>query len=234
LKLKGLNDCKNQMKMIVNALRSAHKVKAFAFARTAIAILALSSVFGLNTEATAKSVKFDLVRSPALGGLPNFLPHAQGTVSIRSLGPVEVMKVEVSGLPPKTVFDFFVIQVPLAPFGLAWYQGDIQTDEHGEGSREFIGRFNIETFIVAPGVAPAPADPFGGPFPDATVNPVTNPVQLYHLGLWFDNPADAVKAGGPGTVTPFNGEHSGGIQILNTSEFPETNGPLEQVQQLGG
>jgi hypothetical protein len=229
LKPKGLNDCKNQMKMIVNALRSAHKVKAFAFSRAGIAILALSSVFALNAEATPP-VKFELVRSPALAALPNFLPDARGTVSIRSLGPVEVMKVTVSGLPPNTDFDFFVIQVPLAPFGLAWYQGDIQTDEHGNGSGKFIGRFSIETFIVAPGVAPAPADPFGGPFPDASVNPATNPVQLYHLGLWFNNPADAVKAGGPGTVTPFDGEHLAGIQILNTSEFPETDGPLRQVQ----
>ena len=230
IKTKSLNDCKNQMKMIVNALRSASKVKAFAFSRTGIAILALSSVFGLNTEATAKNVKFDLVRSPALAGLPNFLPNAGGTVSIRSLGSVEVMKVQVFGLPPNTDFDFFVIQVPLLPFGLSWYQGDIETDEHGEGKAEFIGRFSIETFIVAPGVAPAPADPFSGPFPDASVNPATNPVQLYHLGLWFNNPADAVKAGGPGIVTPFNGEHDAGIQILNTSEFPETDGPLRQVQ----
>ena len=203
-------------------------MKAFAFTRTGIAILALSSVLALNAE--AKNVKFDLVRSAALAGLPNFLPHAQGTVSIRSLGPVEVMRVEVSGLPPKTDFDFFVIQVPLAPFGLSWYQGDIETNEHGEGKAEFIGRFSIETFIVAPGVAPAPADPFGGPFPDATVNPATNPVQIYHLGLWFNNPADAVKAGGPGIVTPFNGEHNAGIQILNTDQYPETAGPLKYVQ----
>ena len=100
----------------------------------------------------------------------------------------------------------------------------------GKGSGEFIGRFSIETFIVAPGVAPAPPDPFGGPFPDASLNPAFNPVQLYHLGLWFNSPADAVKAGGPGTVTPFNGEHNAGVQVLNTSEFGDTSGPLENVK----
>jgi len=31
-------------------------------------------------------------------------------------------------------------------------------------------------------------------FPDATSNPVTAPLQMYHLGLWFDNPQDAAKA----------------------------------------
>ena len=40
---------------------------------------------------------------------------------------VEHMIVEVSGLPGNTDFDFFVIQVPTAPFGLSWYQGDIET-----------------------------------------------------------------------------------------------------------
>jgi hypothetical protein len=220
------------MKTTINALRKAHQVKALAFAAAGVATLTLTSVFAQHAGAgiLENPFTFKLVRSPALSALPDFLPHARGTVTINSVGPVEIMTVDVAGLPPNTDFDFFVIQVPLAPFGLSWYQGDIETNSSGKGSRKFIGRFNIETFIVAPGPAPAPADPFGGPFPDATINPATNPVQLYHLGLWFNNPNDAMKAGGPGTVTPFNGEHDAGIQILNTSEFPETSGPLEQVQ----
>ena len=40
------------------------------------------------------------------------------------------------------------------------------------------------------------------PFPDASTNPTTNPVQLYHLGLWFNNPQDAFNAGGPNTGDP--------------------------------
>jgi hypothetical protein len=198
----------------------------------AFATLTLSSAFAQGLNANSNSAKFDLVRSPGLSLFPKVAPHAHGTVKIHSIGPVEIMKVEVSGLPPKTDFDFFVIQVPNAPFGLSWYQGDIQTDSNGDGSREFIGRFSIETFIVAPGVAPAPADPFhqAGSIPDATQNPQTNPVQLFHLGLWFDNPADVVKEGGPNTITAFNGEHTAGIQVLNTSNFPDANGPLEKVQ----
>jgi hypothetical protein len=145
------------------------------------------------------------------------------------------MKVKVWGLPPNTDFDFFVIQVPNKPFGLAWYQGDVETNRDGEGYGEFIGRFNIETFIVAPGVAAAPNDPFHDPrrTPDATHNPATNPVQLYHLGLWFNNPEDVVKAGGPNIVTPFNGEHDAGLQVLNTGEFADTDGPLRRVTTSG-
>jgi hypothetical protein len=221
------------MKTTINALKRAHKLRAIAFATAGIAIFTLSSAFAQNAAAATNDVKFNLVRSPGLAPFPTVAPNAKGTVSIHSIGPVEIMKVKVEGLPPNTDFDFFVIQVPNAPFGLSWYQGDIQTDANGNGSREFIGRFSIETFIVAPGIAPAPADPFTnepGSIPDATQNPATNPVQTYHLGLWFNSPADVVKAGGPNTITPFNGEHNAGIQVLNTSEFPANNGPLHQVQ----
>ncbi|MBV8418095.1 MAG: hypothetical protein JO251_23105, partial [Verrucomicrobia bacterium] len=134
-----------------------------------------------------------------------------------------------------TDFDLFVIQVPNFPFGLSWYQGDIETNKDGVGYGEFVGRFSIETFIVAPGVAPAPADPFHDPhrIPDAAQNPATNPVQTYHLGLWFNNPQDVVKAGGPGVVTPFNGEHDAGVQVLNSGLFGDTDGPLKRVTRSG-
>ena len=171
-------------------------------------------------------VEFPMVVS---SGASACLSKAQGRVTIHSTGPVEIMNVLVTGLPPKTGFDFFVIQVPAAPFGMAWYQGDIQTDQNGNGNGTFIGRFNIETFMVAVGSAPAPVV-FNGPFPDASINPATNPIQMYHLGLWFNNPADAAKAGCPSTVTPFNGEHNAGIQVLNTSNFPNLQGPLLNVQ----
>jgi hypothetical protein len=45
------------------------------------------------------------------------------------------MKVRVKGLPPNTEFDFFVIQVPNTPFGLSWYQGDIETNDNGRGRK---------------------------------------------------------------------------------------------------
>jgi hypothetical protein len=138
------------------------------------------------------------------------------------------MDVTVQGLPPNAEFDFFVTQVPKAPFGVSWYQGDIQTDKNGRGHQQFIGRFSIETFAVAPGSAPAPAV-FNGPFPDATLNPSFNPIQMYHLGLWFDSPETAHAAGCPATVTPFNGTHNAGIQVLNTSNFADDHGPLRDV-----
>jgi hypothetical protein len=52
---------------------------------------------------------------------------------------------------------------------------------------------------------------------------------MYHLGLWFNSPDDAKNAGCPSTVTPFNGEHNAGVQVLNTSNFPDLQGPLVNV-----
>ena len=132
------------------------------------------------------------------------------------------MHVEVSGLPANTDFDLFIIQVPTTPFGLSWYMGDMLTDATGAAVADFIGRFNIGTFIVAPGVEAAPAVLAD----DAKVNPATPPVQIYHLGLWFDSPADAEKAGCGNKVTPFNSTHNAGVQAMNTSNFPPLAGPL--------
>jgi hypothetical protein len=220
------------MKPAKQFLRQCRKMTALGCAGIGIVALACTSATAQESAGSSKKVTFDLVRSPGLASFPTVAPKAHGTVTVHSIGVVEIMKVKVEGLPPNTDFDLFVIQVPNAPFGLSWYQGDIETDANGRGSGEFIGRFSIESFIVAPNIAPAPADPFNEPgsIPDATQNPATNPVQTYHIGLWFNSPADVVKAGGPNTITPFNGEHNAGVQVLNTSEFPATSGPLEQVK----
>jgi hypothetical protein len=195
----------------------------------AAGLMALSGMtLSSAAQPTSDSKVFEFPMVVA-GGASTCLPKASGRVTIDSIGSVEIMHVLVTGLPPKTDFDFFVIQVPKSPVGMSWYQGDMETDQHGNGHGTFIGRFSIETFVVAPGTAPAPVV-FSGPFPDASSNPPTNPIQMYHLGLWFDSPADAQKAGCPATVTPFNGKHDAGIQVLNTSNFPDAFGPLRNVQ----
>jgi hypothetical protein len=175
-----------------------------------------------------KRAKFELVRS-GKAVAANCLAEASADVRIRSEGAVEVMDVSVQGLPPKTNFDVFVIQVPNAPFGLSWYQGDLETNHHGRGRQTFVGRFNEETFIVAPGSVPAPVVHHNA-FPDAQQNPPTGPIHTFHLGIWFNSPADAVKAGCPGDVTPFNGEHNAGIQALSSRNFLDAQGPLLNVK----
>jgi hypothetical protein len=200
-----------------------HKLTVGATSALLITAVAAGTVAAANP---IKSADFDMQVS---AGAKACLPNAKAEVHIKSLGPVEVMTVEASGLPPKTNFDFFVIQVPKAPFGVAWYQGDLETNREGEAHGRFVGRFNIETFAVAPGVAPAPVVFDDQPFPDASSNPAFNPIQMYHLGLWFNSPADAQMAGCPNGVTPFNGEHNAGIQVLNTAQFADDQGPLRQI-----
>jgi hypothetical protein len=204
-----------------------HKLKTIT---TALLVMAAGSAAAADKD----KISFDMVVSKAAS---NCLPDAQARVTIDSKGEAEDMFIFASGLPPKTGFDFFVIQVPNAPFGLAWYQGDVETDSAGNAVQHFRGRFNIETFIIAQGVAQAPQVFNDPPFPDAKENPETfgpdgktpGPVQTYHLGLWFNSPKDAQKAGCLANVTPFNGEHNAGIQVLNTSNFPDNFGPLRTL-----
>jgi hypothetical protein len=197
----------------------------------AVFVSAVAGLVGgaaVTPASAADTVTFDMVRSAA-ATKANCLIGARASVSVHSLGPVEEMTVVTQKLPPNTEFDFFVIQVPDAPFGLAWYQGDIETDENGVGVGTFIGRFSIETFIVAPRTPGAPVVHDQGPFPDADSNPATDPVHTFHLGLWFNSPEDAAKAGCPDTVTPFNGDHTAGIQALSTRQNAPDKGPLRFV-----
>jgi hypothetical protein len=193
-----------------------------------LVVAAAAGTLAARGGANHNQIEFNLVRSGAVTGA-GCLPHARGHVTINSSGPVETMRVSVDGLPPSTDFDFFVIQVPNGPFGLSWYQGDIETDGNGHGEGTFVGRFSIETFIVATGTAAAPVVHSSPPFPDANSNPATAPVHTFHLGLWFNSPHDAAGAGCPGATTPFNGDHTAGIQALSTRNFPDDQGPLRQL-----
>jgi len=213
------------------AVEEAPRDPATVVVSSALLLIAAGSAYGQNK----RHFFFDMVVSK---GASTCLPDATARVGVVTNGTFEDMFIHATGLPPGTDFDFFVIQVPNAPFGLSWYQGDVETNGKGEAFQVFRGRFSVETFIIAPGVAPAPQVFNAPPFPDAAQNPETlgpdgktpGPVQTYHLGLWFNSPADALKAGCAATVTPFNGEHNAGIQVLNTSNFPDSQGPLFTLQ----
>src|SRR5512146_2273682 len=178
--------------------------------RVGAAVAALLLTTGAaSAKSPHKHIDFDMVVS---AGAATCLPHARAEVRVVDDGTAQDLYLFAQGLPPKTDFDFFVTQAPKAQFGMAWYQADVETDERGNAFQHVRGIFGIETFTVAPGSVPAPVV-FNGPFPDASVNPATNPLQMYHLGLWFNSPTDAQNAGCPASVTPFNGEHNAGLQV---------------------
>jgi hypothetical protein len=192
------------------------------------ALAAMLIANGATAPAASNSIHFSMVRSGA-AVTAGCVPNARASVHVESKGPVEVMRVDASGLPKNTNFDFFVIQVPNAPFGLSWYQGDMETNSSGAATQTFIGRFNVETFIVAPGSAPSPVVFNHQPFPDVSPGPKTGPIHTYHLGLWFNLPSDAKKAGCPAAVTPFDGDHDAGVQVLSTRNFADDHGPLRNL-----
>ena len=159
---------------------------------------------------------FNLVPSPNIAAC---LPKAGGRVTITPGKLNDVMKVSIHGMPAKAGFDLFVIQQPLAPFGVSWYQTDVNAGSSGSGSATVQGVFDVETFSVSPGGTTTFA-----------------PTHQYHLGLWFANPNTPFKLGcEPGAtapiVTPFNGEQHAGVQALNTSQFPVNAGPLSRVHR---
>src|SRR6059058_5355259 len=84
----------------------------------------------IQAQAQSKTIKFAMTVST---GASTCLPNAHGTVIDHTFGKFENLEVFVKGLPPNTGFDLFSIEVPNAPFGLAWYIGDIVTDANGVG-----------------------------------------------------------------------------------------------------
>jgi hypothetical protein len=205
-----------------------HRTQVHAAMMFAVLLAVGALVFGGFTGAAAakkpEKLEFDMVVS---AGAALCLPNASGHVTLQAAGDNQRMRVEVEGLPPNTAFTLFVLQVPTGPFAMSWYQGDIQTNGDGRDSKSFLGIFSRETFIFAPATRVAPQTDFA----DAPSNPPTAPVHMYHLGIWFSDPADGANAGCPGT-TPFDGDHVAGIQVLNTRNFgtEAADGPLGQFE----
>lgn len=149
---------------------------------------------------------FNLALAPEVTCLP---ATARARVTVSDLGPVQNLHLEVSGLTPNNEFTVFVTQHGSRPFGLSWYQGEIDTNAKGNGVADYTGIFDNETFLLTP----------------------DGPVAMGHLGIWFADPNDAAKAGCSGVTTPFDGDHSAGILVFSTSNFPDGAGPLLKLGQ---
>src|SRR5689334_9629682 len=87
-------------------------------------------LFAGGANASVKAISFNMVRSAASVNA-KCLIGASAQVTVTRSGPVETMRVNAAHLPRNTDFDFFVIQVPNAPFGVSWYQGDLESDSTG-------------------------------------------------------------------------------------------------------
>ncbi len=200
------------------AMTGAAAVSTGATSASAATAIPASASGPARSAAPASSgpFSFRLVPSP---NISSCLPHAGGEAIIIPGKLNDLMRVSVHGMPANSAFDLFVIQTPNKPFGVSWYQTDIQVNRNGNGSAIVEGIFDAETFSVSPGGTTTFA-----------------PTHQFHLGLWFNDPQLPFNLGcEPGAVkpavTPFNGEQNAGIQVLNTSEFPDNAGPLSHVHR---
>jgi hypothetical protein len=194
-----------------------------------VVLLAIAGAFTLNawlqphashaasTNSAQKEFEFNMV--PSSPAIKACLPNARAEVEITRGKVNQLMEVKVKGLVPNTGFALFVIQLPHPPFGISWYQSDMETNVQGVGSASVRGIFDVETFSLSPG---GPTTTFA-------------PTHQYHLGIWFGDPQTPFDKGcEPGAtkpiVTPFDGDQIAGPQVLNTSNFPDDAGPLSHVQ----
>jgi hypothetical protein len=201
------------------AAKAAAVVAAGAFAAAlSLTATAGAATGGAHARSTAAS-SFSFGLKPSSSAISACLAKAGGHATITTGKLNDTMKVSLHGMPPNTGFDLFVIQQPTAPFGVSWYQSDIQTNDNGFGSATVRGIFDAETFSVSPGGTTTFA-----------------PTHQYHLGVWFNDPNVPFNLGcEPGAtqavVTPFNGEQHAGIQVVNTAQFPVNAGPLSHVHR---
>lgn len=180
--------------------------------------------------------RFELKPNPA------FLTCLSGS-SIAPSASVQVKRgdlndtamIHVKGLKPYLKFDLFTVQRnPLdasgAPvqgfkgFGLAWYQSDLQADEDGRA------KVVIKTILLDQ-IFGFDADAVATQIVSTTATPVPTvlkPTNTFHMGFWFNNPADAAPCGfDVSKPTPFNGEHRAGPLAMISVPVPPANlGPL--------
>ncbi len=175
------------------------------------AMTAAAGLTGLAPRASAAAgdkTTFNMVRA---AGATCLSSKARGRVTVSDLGPVQNMHVEVFGLTPSNDFTLFITEHSTRPFGLSWYQGEITTDQKGNGVGDFTGIFSGETFV----------------FDNVATGNVAT--QTSHVAMWFADPNDAANAGCAGITTPFDGDHVAGILVLRTEDLPDAKGPLQKL-----
>src|SRR5215217_9191575 len=201
--------------------RQMRKLWIIAVVSLVVVALAAATAFAVD------STSFRMVRSQTAVA-NNCLQDARAHVDISTTATdQQIMDVTVNHAPKNTEFELFVTQQANAPFGISWYQSDFDTNNKGHGEVRARGIFSEELFAFAPGSVPAPqVDDL-----DAETNPAFAPVHTFHLGLWFGSPEEALAAGCPGTVTPFDGGgHQAGVQAFSTRNFPALEGPLRSIE----
>jgi len=143
-------------------------------------------------------------------------PTVHATVTRGRLN--DKLTLSLANLKPHLAFDLFTVENSnqtamgaLTPgfrnFGLAWYQSDVHVHADGTGSATIKTILLDQIFGFDPAVSLAPTNTF-------------------HVGLWFNAPADAAACGFTGS-TPFNGDHNAGpLAFITRPNATSGLGPL--------
>jgi hypothetical protein len=146
---------------------------------------------------------------------PGVTPSATVTVGQGALA--DDLTIIGSGIKPGLAFDLFTVQKSIfraggtpdpnfTDFGLAWYQTDLEANSRGQ----IFG--TLHTILV---------NQIFGFDPEVSLPPTNT----FHVGFWFNNPADAANCNFTG-FTPFNGEHHAGPVAMISVPSANGLGPL--------
>jgi hypothetical protein len=193
-------------------------IGAVLFTTCASAGLLLAPAISSGGPAAVAQTTFPLFPNPAtvncLRASSSVTPTATATVK---RGPLnDQLTLTLKNFKVGLGFDLFTVQrsnqnangTPVAgftSFGLAWYQSDI----HITGATSTV---TIKTILL---------DQIFGFDPDVSLAPTNT----FHVGFWFDKPADAAPCVGT-VVTPFNGTHDAGPLAFITRPRANGLGPL--------
>jgi hypothetical protein len=149
---------------------------------------------------------------------PSRAPYVEATVVRGSLN--DGLFLAGRYVKPNLKFDMFTVEhsqlladgtvdPAFANFGLAWYQSDLEANDNG------VMRANIRTILL---------DQIFGFDPGVNLAPTGT----FHVGFWFNDPADAAACGFDVTKpTPFNGEHQAGpLAMISVPDATSGLGPL--------
>ena len=183
-----------------------------------VLVLAVLST-GLPAQAQMQRTFF---LTPAKGTLnclrKNLTNTPNATVIVGQGALADDLTIIGSGIKPGLAFDLFTVQNSslmangtvdpnFKNFGLAWYQTDLQANMVGQIFA------TLHTILV---------NQIFGFDPDVALKPTNT----FHVGFWFNNPADAAPCGFTG-FTPFNGEHHAGpFAMISVPNATTGLGPL--------
>jgi hypothetical protein len=192
------------------------KLIATMFTAASLGVLAMPAF-----SAEVPEIVFQLKPNPKFAaclGVPGGpTPSAQVVVQRGELNDTMILR--AAHLRPNLGFDLFTtektnllangtVDPNFQNFGLAWYQSDVQADANGNAE------VAVKTILL---------DQIFGFDPSSSLEPT----HTFHIGFWFNNPADAAACGFAGPPTPFNGEqHAGPNAMMSVPNFVTNLGPL--------